>query len=77
MFANEALLVKLKDISQQEEIVTAIEERIESQLNVFEGYAPREVGLLEDAVVDVQGNYILYIVDGDAALVDEVFRSSL
>ena len=77
MFANEALLVKLKDTSQAEEVAAAIEKRIGSQLEVFEGYAPREAALLEDAVLDVQGNYILYIVDGDAALVDEVFRSSL
>ena len=77
MFANEAVLVKLKDASQADEVVAAIEDRIKSQLNVFEGYAPREVSLLEDAVLDVQGNYILYIVDGDATAVDEVFRSSL
>ncbi|MBQ9031003.1 MAG: DUF4358 domain-containing protein [Parasporobacterium sp.] len=77
MYANEVLLIKLKDRSQADAAAAAIEERIESQRTIFSGYAPDAVGLLENAVLDVQGNYILYITDDQADRVDEVFRNSL
>ena len=77
MHANEVLLIRLKDTRQADPVSAAIQERIESQRGIFQGYAPEEVGLLDNAVLDVQGNYILYIVDDNAAAVDEVFRSSL
>ena len=77
MHANEVLLIRLKDTRQADPVSAAIQERIESQRGIFQGYAPEEIGLLDNAVLDVQGNYILYIVDDNAAAVDEVFRSSL
>ena len=38
MMAEEILIVKLKDMSQQEQVRTAIEKRIETQKTTFEGY---------------------------------------
>ena len=77
MHANEMLLIKLRDTSQADSVRAAIEERISSQLNIFEGYAPDEVNLLNNAIVDVRGNYIFYITDDNAQKADEVFRKSL
>lgn len=77
MYANEALLIRLSDISQAESVRTAIEERIDTQREIFAGYAPEQTALLERAVVDVRGNYILYVTDDDADRIDEVFRSAL
>ena len=77
MYANEALLIRLSDISQAESVRAAIEERIDTQREIFAGYAPEQTALLERAVVDVRGNYILYVTDDDADRIDEVFRSAL
>lgn len=77
MSAEEVLLIRLKDLSQSDEVTGAIEERIASQYRIFEGYAPDQVALLDRSVVDVQANYILYIVGDDAGSIDEVFRKSL
>ena len=77
MYANEVLLIKLKDTSQADTVSAAIEKRIDSQINIFEGYAPLEVALLKNAILDVRGNYILYVVEDDAAAIDEAFRGSL
>ena len=43
MYANEVLLIKLKDTSQADTVSAAIEKRIDSQINIFEGYAPLDV----------------------------------
>lgn len=77
MYANEMVLIKLKDVSQADSVQKAIEERIDSQINIFEGYAPEATALLKNAILDIRGNYILYIVDPDAVRIDEAFRSSL
>ncbi|MCR5292547.1 MAG: DUF4358 domain-containing protein [Eubacterium sp.] len=61
MGSEELLLVKLNDLSQQETVKKAMEARVDSQKNVFEGYAPDQVAMLEKAKVDVEGNYILMV----------------
>ena len=77
MDARELLLIKLKDNSQAEAITEAINTRLETQMNSFEGYGIEQYAMLEDHVLDVQGNFILYIVHPDAGQADEAFRNSL
>lgn len=77
MDAEELLIVKLKDTSQAEAVETAINKRLETQMNTFEGYGVEQYALLENHVLDVRGNYILYVVHTDAAKADQVFRDSL
>ena len=77
MSAEELLLIRLSSSAQSDEVLEAIQERIDSQYNVFEGYAPEQVAILERAIVDPRGNYILYISGEDAEKADEVFRNSL
>lgn len=77
MSAQELLLIRLADTSQQDAVLGAIQERIESQYNIFEGYAPEQVAMLDRAVVDPRGNYILYVSGDNAEKIDEVFRNSL
>jgi len=77
MGAEEILIVKLTDMAQQEAVITAINQRVADQINVFEGYGAEQTALLQNAVIDVQGNYILLAVhpDGDAAR--SAFRAAL
>ena len=77
MSAQELLLIKLSSSSQEDEVLDAISRRIDSQLNIFEGYAPEQVAMLEQAITDPQGNYILYVSGENAESIDEVFRNSL
>ena len=60
MSAEDVLLVKVNRDSQVQEVVDAIDERIQSRINDFEGYAPDEAKLLEDARQSVRGTYIFY-----------------
>lgn len=77
MAAQEMLLIKLKNIAQSEEVVTAIEERLSSQKNSFEGYGVEQSALLDKAIIDARGNFVFYIVHEQASDADHVFRNSL
>lgn len=77
MDAEELVIIKLKNNAQAEEAAAAIEQRLASQKTSFEGYGIEQTALLKDAVLDVRGNYILYVVHKDAASADHVFRDSL
>lgn len=77
MEVEEILIVKLKSTEQAETIETAANDRVDKQLESFEGYGPEQCKLLDDHVLDVQGNYILFIVHGDALAADKAFQNSL
>lgn len=77
MEATEVLVVKLSDTSQQQELRDTVETRISQQLNTFEGYAPEQAGLMKDAVLDIQGNYVLYAVGSNAQAARSAFAKSL
>ena len=78
MMAEEVLIVKLKDMSQQEQVRTAIEKRIETQKTTFEGYGVEQFELLtNNAVIEVRGNFILFIVNADSAEAQKAFLKAI
>ena len=78
MMAEEVLLVKLKDMSQQAQVRAAIEKRIETQKTTFEGYGVEQFELLENnAVIEVRGNFILFIVNADSAEAQKAFLKAI
>ena len=78
MDAEELLIVKLADTSQAEAVQAAITNRLDTQKNTFEGYAPEQYDLLDNHhIIDVRGNYILYVVHANASAADQAFRDSL
>lgn len=77
MSASEFVLVEFKDHSQQESFQKAIQTRVEKQKGIFEGYAPKQADLLKNAIIDIQGNYALYVVKDDAKTMDSQFLSAL
>ena len=77
MGAEEILLVRLSDVSQSDAVVEAVNKRLATQKKSFDGYGEEQTALLNASVIDVQGNYILFVVNRDAKAVDEAFRNSL
>ncbi len=77
MDAEEVLLIKLKDDSQEEEIKKAIEARVDAKLQAFKGYAPEQYDLSEKYILDISSGYILYVVGPDAQKIDEAFKKAL
>lgn len=77
MEVEEVLIIKLADTQQAAAIESAVQARLDKQLESFEGYGPEQCKLLEDHVLDVQGNYILFVVDANAKAADKAFQDSL
>lgn len=77
MKVEEVLIVQLKDTAQAEQTEAAIRDRLDSQLESFEGYGAEQCKLLNDHVLDVEGNYILYVVNKKAKKADKAFQNSL
>lgn len=77
MDVHELFVVKLKDVSQQETIERAIEERLDTQIKSFEGYGAEQVALLKKHVLEVKGNYVFYMVGENAQAARKAFLNSL
>ena len=78
MMAEEVLIVKLKDISQQQTVSDAIAARLQTQKNTFEGYGVEQFDLLTThAVVELRGTYVLFVVSDHAAAARKAFRGAL
>lgn len=76
MMAEELLIIKLSDISQQDAVRAAIEARIDTQKTTFEGYGVEQFELLSsNAVVEIRGNYVLFVVNADSAAARKAFLS--
>lgn len=77
MGARELLLVKLSDLSQQTSVSDAIQARRQTQMKSFEGYGVEQYDLLTNSVVEIQGNYILFVVHENAAAAAQAFLKAL
>lgn len=78
MMAEELLIVKLSDMSQQETVRAAVEARIETQKTTFEGYGVEQFEMLSNnAVVEVRGNYVLFVVNADSAAAQKAFLDAI
>lgn len=78
MMAEELLIVKLSDMSQQDMVRSAAEKRIATQKTTFEGYGVEQFEMLSNnAVVEVRGNYILFVVNANSADAREAFLDAI
>lgn len=78
MDAEELLILKLKDVSQREAVESAIEARLQTQKTTFDGYGVGQTELLTNyCVVDVRGNYALFVVSKTCEAAHAAFRDAL
>lgn len=78
MMAEELLIVKLSDMGQQEAVRAAVEARIATQKTTFEGYGVEQFEMLSNnAVVEVRGNYILFVVNANSAAAQKAFLGAI
>lgn len=78
MGAEELLLVKLADTAQAESVRAAIDKRLQTQKNTFDGYGIEQYDLLSNhAVIEVRGNWVLFAVDADSDDLRQAFLAAL
>ena len=77
MNAEEVLLVKRQSDSQQDAVREAIEARRDSQMRTFDGYGFEQYAMLEESIIEVHGNYILFISSNDPKTTVKAFSDAL
>ena len=78
MGAEELLIVRLASVDQAQTVQSAIEARLQTQKNTFDGYGVEQYDLLTNhAVVEVRGNYVLFVVGQNADQVRQAFLGAL
>lgn len=78
MMAEELLIVKLSDRAQQETVRAAVEARLATQKTTFEGYGVEQFDLLSNnSVIEVRGNYVLFVVNAACADARKAFLGAL
>lgn len=77
MGAEELFVVKLASLDQQEDVAAAVTARRDGQRTAFDGYGIEQCAMLDKSVIEVRGNYILFICAEDTQPVLDAFREAL
>lgn len=78
MMAEELLILKLSDTAQQQSVRAAIEARVETQKTTFDGYGVEQYALLtENCIIDIRGNFVLFVVNADCDATQKAFAGAL
>lgn len=73
---DEVLILKSPDKKTLNEARDAIDKRIQTQKSTFEGYGPKQVAELKNALVIQKGNYLLYSVgEKNNEKIEEVYKN--
>ena len=78
MMAEELLILKLSATAQQQSVRAAIEARVETQKTTFDGYGVEQYALLtENCIIDIRGNFVLFVVNADCDAAQKAFAGAL
>lgn len=77
MSACEMLIVKLSSEEQQTSVKAAMEERLDSRKEAFDGYGSDQMEILNHAMIYCTGNYVCYIVAGEDRAWLQLFKKQI
>ena len=77
MSVNEILVVKIKNQEQANEVEQAVKKRLKTQKSSFEGYGVNQTKLLNSAITETKGNYVMMGISEDAEKIFEAFKNSI
>ena len=78
MMAEELLILELSDTAQLQTVRSAIEARVETQKTTFDGYGVEQYALLtENCIIDIRGNFVLFVVNADCDAAQKAFAGAL
>lgn len=77
MGAEEIFLVRLSSSDQQETAAAAVTARRDSQRTAFDGYGIEQCDMLDRSVIEVRGNFILFVSAADPQPVLDAFLGAI
>lgn len=66
MSVEEVLILKAPDKGRAETFLSSAQSHLSSQKGIFEGYGTEQMALLNNAVVEMRGNYVYYLCGANA-----------
>lgn len=77
MDAQEMLLIRCRNQEQTSLVEQAMKDRHAYMISIFESYGVEQMGIINKAVIDIQGNYCLYVCDENSAAVKDAYEAAL
>lgn len=77
MDVDELLLIKVSNEDQIDIVEQAIESRVNSQIETFGSYGPKQCVMLENYELIIAGDYVFYVVSENAEKIVEAFKESI
>ncbi len=77
MDVSELLIVKLNDKTDSDEFKSAVESYVADRKNLYKNYAPQQFALLENCIIDSNGNTLFYCTSKNAEKYYKEFKSNL
>ena len=70
--SEEIVILKVKDKSNLNDVKDKINSRIQERKQAFQSYLPEEVGKIDNNILRVEGNYIIFCVSNDSSKVNQI-----
>lgn len=75
--ASEFAIFKCSSDAALKSAKTVVEARITDQISNYENYRPDEKFRLENALIETNGSYLLFVVSDDNATIQNIFNDAL
>ena len=75
--AEEVFVAKCADEAAAARVKAACEQRVSDQIAAYESYVPAEVPKLQSAILQVSGNYVIFVVSRDTATAQSIIDGYL
>ena len=72
--SEEIVILKVKDKSNLNDVKDKINSRIKERKQAFQSYLPEEVGKIDNNILRVEGNYVIFCVSNDSSKVNQVIN---
>ena len=76
MEVEEILVLKTKEGTDISEIKSKINKRLEKQGESFKNYRPEKYNIIENAVLEEEGQYLIFIVSENASAIKKIIKDN-
>ena len=76
MDVEEILILKLKKDENMSEIKAKVNKRLEKQRESFKNYSPEKYKIIEDAILEEEGQYLIFIISENSSSIYKIIKDN-
>ena len=76
MDVEEILILKVKKDENMSEIKSKISKRLEKQRESFKNYSPEKYKIIEDAIFEEEGQYLIFIISENSSSIYKIIKDN-